>query len=123
MGPTEQTDSGACGASSSAIPTKLIITGDMRFAAEAFALLQAEAAEFAKYTKIGWGWQFGPWLGDGSRFFVRRIKDGLSCAIRTSINDPKPLAEIAPWLDPVRSEATITDPNAVPRSDSEAKGW
>lgn len=40
----------------------------------ALELAEREAADFAKYDKIGWGWAFaGP-----PRFFVRRIRRGLS---------------------------------------------
>jgi hypothetical protein len=74
-------------------PTKLIISGDLRFAREAFDLLQREAADFAEYDRIGWGWSFGPYdpVIGRSRFFVRRIKDGLSCAIMAPAQpDPDP---------------------------------
>lgn len=56
---------------------RTIIECDPEHFPRALALLAAEAADFAKYDKVGWGWSFGG-AGWGVRFFVRRIKHGLS---------------------------------------------
>jgi hypothetical protein len=32
----------------------------------------------ARYTKVGWGWQFNGRYHPDGEFFVRRLKDGLS---------------------------------------------
>lgn len=42
---------------------------------DAWEILRVEVDRYAEYNKVGWGWGHG--AGD-RRFFVRRLKDGLS---------------------------------------------
>lgn len=54
---------------------RVIVRARSHHLSRAWDITFRELSEFRKYTKIGWGWHFG---SDPS-FFVRRLKDGLSC--------------------------------------------
>ena len=56
---------------------RIIIDCEPEHIPEAVRIMQQELADFEKYTKVGWGWNFGNYR-TGPRFFVRRLKDGLS---------------------------------------------
>ncbi|AXQ69416.1 hypothetical protein HOU02_gp309 [Caulobacter phage CcrBL9] len=54
---------------------RLIINAPEPWVPEAMKILAAQVKRFDEYPKIGWGWSFGHYP---NKFFVRRIKDGLS---------------------------------------------
>lgn len=58
---------------------KIIIDCPEQYIPEAVALVNEELKRFSSYDKLGWGWAFGG--GAKARFFMRRIKDGLSCKL------------------------------------------
>lgn len=56
---------------------ELRIKCDQEYWADASKLVAVELDDFKKYDKIGFGWTSGNYQS-GPRFFVRRIKNGLS---------------------------------------------
>lgn len=56
---------------------RLIINCDPENVGPATLILHRELKRFADYDRIGYGWEYraGFW---GPRYFVKRIKDGLS---------------------------------------------
>lgn len=70
---------------------KLIIDCDPDNMEAAFALLREQSADWeARYTRVGWGWQFR--LGDGW-CFVRRIAEGLSLKQDRASALPRPATQ------------------------------
>lgn len=112
MGPTEQTDRGRSGREDAPSPKGIgrlpAIVADARLIAAApdHDAAAREAVDFIRSY-------FGPVANDDP--------DGWSDADARAVHD-KLCAAIAKAAGNVRSEVTTTDLNAVPRSDSEAKG-
>ena len=57
---------------------KIIIDCPPEHYEAAVKIVTEELTRYDRYTKVGWGWSFGNYQ-TGPRFFVRRLKDGLSC--------------------------------------------
>jgi hypothetical protein len=60
-------------------PSVIIIRAPLEFLDEAVAVMKKQAERYDDYDRIGYGWSFGGGMGRRPRFFVRRIKHGLSC--------------------------------------------
>lgn len=54
---------------------KIIVDAPPEHLADAWKIADQETKRYDQYDRIGWGWGFN---GGGARFFVKRLKDGLS---------------------------------------------
>ncbi|UTU08073.1 hypothetical protein CcrC1_gp387 [Caulobacter phage C1] len=54
---------------------RLIINAPPALVDDAVEILLTEVKRIEEYNRVGWGWAFG---SPPSKFFVRRLKDGLS---------------------------------------------
>jgi len=59
-------------------PATLKVTAPPVLIDAATRIVLSEIPNFHRYDKVGWGWNFHDRNHPGAKFFVRRIKGGLS---------------------------------------------